>query len=289
MGSEWNGDAGQAWVEAQQVLDAMFKPIEDILVQALSKEHDRQVLDVGCGTGSTTLAASRRLGGSGNCVGIDISESMIATARECAEREGLNTAFICDDAQRHAFTSGSFDLIMSRFGVMFFDDAVAAFRNLRRAAHPHGRLRFIAWRGAEENPFMTAAENAARTVLPQLPVRRPDEPGQFAFGRQDRIRAVLEDSGWASIGIEALDVPCTFPESALTGYLTRMGPLGRALQQADEAMRRKVIEAVRPAFDPYVRGELVCFKAACWDVSARAHADVPGRAASLPDSSRGNG
>jgi SAM-dependent methyltransferase len=201
----------------------------------------------------------------------------------------LDTTFICDDAQRHAFMPGSFDLIMSRFGVMFFDDFAAAFRNLRRAARPHGRLRFIAWRGAEENPFMTAAENAARALLPHLPVRRPDEPGQFAFGSQGRIRAVLEDSAWAVVGIEALDVPCTFPASALTGYLTRMGPLGRVLQHVDEGMRRKLIEAVRPAFDPYVHGDLVCFNAACWDVSARAHADVSGRAASLPDSSRAGG
>jgi SAM-dependent methyltransferase len=266
----WNGDAGNAWVEAQALLDHMFKPIEAMLVDAVSAERHQQVLDIGCGTGSTTIAASRRLGTKGHCVGGDISEQMIAMARTRAERESLTTTFICADAQRHVFDPASFDLIISRFGVMFFNDAVAAFENLRHAARKNAECRFIAWRGAEENPFMTTAERAATTLLPHMPARDPDGPGQFAFARRERVGSILDESGWDAIHIEPVDVTCTFPESELIHYLTRMGPLGRVLNKMDEPSRKNVVEKVRTAFDPYVNGDEVSYTAACWNVSARA-------------------
>src|SRR4051794_37165089 len=99
----WNGPAGRAWVEAQQSLDQMFQPIEDLLVEAVAAGSGRRVLDVGCGTGSTTLAVARRLGAKGRCIGIDISAPMIAAARARAEREGAPASFICANAQTHAF------------------------------------------------------------------------------------------------------------------------------------------------------------------------------------------
>ena len=154
-----------------------------------------RVLDVGCGTGSTTLAVARRLGAKGRCIGIDISEPMIAAARARAEREGTPASFIRADAQTHAFEPASFDMIISRFGVMFFDDSVRAFANLRRAARDDAELRFIAWRSAAENPFMTTAERAAAPLLPNLPARRPDAPGQFAFADRRRVYSILEESG----------------------------------------------------------------------------------------------
>ena len=265
----WNGDVGQAWVEAQELLDSMFQPMEDMFVQAVSTELDQQVLDVGCGTGSTTLTASRRLGTRGRCVGIDISEPMIVTARSRAEQEDLTTTFICGDAQRHSFETESFDLIISRFGVMFFDDFVAAFRNLRQAARDNAELRLIAWRSAEENPFMTTAERAAMALLPHMPARQPDEPGQFAFANRSRVCSILQESGWTAINIEPVDVTCTFPERELVRYLSRIGPLGRILQEVDEQARNNIVETVRPAFDPYVHGDEVRFIAACWKVSAK--------------------
>ena len=229
-----------------------------------------RVLDVGCGTGSTTLAVARRLGAKGRCIGIDISEPMIAAARARAEREGTPASFIRADAQTHAFEPASFDMIISRFGVMFFDDSVRAFANLRRAARDDAELRFIAWRSAAENPFMTTAERAAAPLLPNLPARRPDAPGQFAFADQRRVHRILEESGWAEIDIRPIDVACTLPEKELVRYLTRLGPVGLILQEADERTRAQVIETVRAAFDPYVHGAEVRFTAACWMVGARA-------------------
>src|SRR5690349_15766118 len=119
----WNGPAGRAWVDAQEPLDQMFQPFEDLLVAAIAAGSGGRVLDVGCGTGSTTLAVARRLGPTGRCKGIDISEPMLAAARARAAREGVPASFIRADAQVHAFAPASFDMIISRFGVMFFEDS----------------------------------------------------------------------------------------------------------------------------------------------------------------------
>ena len=265
----WDGVAGRAWVDAQELLDQMFKPFEDLLVAAAAGSRG-PVLDVGCGTGGTTLAIARRLGAKGSSIGIDISDPMIAAARARAEREGTPARFIRANAQVHAFEAASFDMIISRFGVMFFDDPVRAFANLRHAVRDDARLRFVAWRSTAENPFMTTAERAARPLLPNLPHRRPDAPGQFAFANGHRVRTILEESGWVEIDVRPIDVDCTVPEKELARYLTRLGPVGLVLQEADDRTRAHVTETVRAAFDPYVHGAEVRFTAACWMVGARA-------------------
>jgi SAM-dependent methyltransferase len=264
----WNGTAGQAWVRLQEVLDQMFKPLEDLLVEAIPAQA-RSVLDVGCGTGATTLAAARHIGMTGRCVGIDLSAPMIAAARVRAQAEGSPARFLNGDAQQHPFEADSVDHLVSRFGVMFFGDAEAAFTNLRRAARGQATLHFMAWRGAEENPFMTTAERAAGSLL-NLPARQPDEPGQFAFARESRVRDLLQASGWTGIDLTPLDVDCCFPESGLVPYLTQLGPLGRVLPTVDEATRERIVAKVRAAFEAHVQGDKVRFRAACWQIRAKA-------------------
>ncbi len=267
---QWGSHRGHAWVQAQELLDRLFQPFEDMLVEAVGAASGRRVLDIGSGTGSTTVAVARRLGEGGSSLGVDISEPMIAAARVRAERERVPATFVRADAQTYEFEPASYDTIISRFGVMFFDDSVRAFSNLRRAAKDGAALRAIVWRRAEDNPFMTVAERAAAPLLPNLPVRKPDEPGQFAFGDPQRVRDILRRSGWSEIEIRPLDVDCTLPEKDLVSYLTRLGPVGAALQGADEGIRARVVETVRAAFDPYVHGADVRFTASCWRVEAKA-------------------
>ncbi|MGW0498950.1 class I SAM-dependent methyltransferase [Streptomyces sp. NPDC003007] len=265
--ARWNGPAGHAWVDLQGLLNEMFRPWEELLVDTVAAEHAASVLDVGCGTGSVTRAVARRVG---HCVGVDLSGPMIETARAHAEREGVPASFIQADAQEHAFEPAAFDAVVSRFGVMFFSDPVRAFGNLRSTVSDGAALRCVVWRGPEENPFMTTAERAAAPFLPELPARQPDQPGQFAFADPERVHRILAESGWAGIDIQPVDAVCALPEQDLVTYFTRLGPLGTVLPGADERTRAEIVEVVRPAFDPFVQGAEVHYAAACWMVSARA-------------------
>jgi SAM-dependent methyltransferase len=195
---------------------------------------------------------------------------MLELARARAETEHLPAQFIHADAERYAFEPAVFDAVISRLGVMFFERPLDAFANLRRAAQPHATLCLIAWRSPAENPFMTTAERAAAPLLPNLPPRKPDAPGQFAFADRDRVQAILQDSGWREIELRPIDVNCTMPRTDLAQYVTRLGPVGRVLQDADETTRARITETVLAAFDTYVRGDDVHFAAACWLIGARA-------------------
>ncbi|MGH3859786.1 class I SAM-dependent methyltransferase [Actinokineospora sp.] len=263
--ARWNGVAGNAWVEAQGLLDGLFRPLEDLLAKEVAGR--RRVLDVGCGTGGTTVAIAR---GGAECVGVDVSATMIAAAQARAERAGVDARFLIADAGSHEFAPATFDAVASRFGVMFFADPTAAFTTLRRAAADGAALRMIVWRDITENPFMTTAETAAAPLLPDLPARDPDGPGQFAFADAGKVERILSDAGWRDPDLRPVDVECVFPESELVGYFTRLGPVGIALSTEDTQTREAVVAAVRPAFAPYVHGDEVRFTAACWLVSATA-------------------
>ena len=270
----WNGSAGRAWIEARPVLDAMFEPFEARLVETVAARRPRRVLDVGCGTGVTTLAIARQLGPASQCTGVDISAPMIEAARTRGAQVRATARFVRADAQDHIFDAPRFDMIVSRFGVMFFADPVAAFANLLRAATDDAQLHLFAWRSAAENPFMTTAERVARQWLPGMPTNSPARvppgaPGQFAFADESRVRNILDASGWTDIAIEPVDVTCRFPASALRQYITQMGPLGRALQQVDAPTRERIVDDVRAAFGQYLEGDDVRFEAACWEISAR--------------------
>ena len=261
----WNGDAGEAWTRLKDILDEMFRPFEHMLEEGIPPQSDLQVIDVGCGTGSTTLALARRLSAHGNCLGADISAPMISAARENASLPNVN--FLCCDVEHYAFTPASFDAIVSRFGVMFFDDPVAAFINLHQAARDGAELRFFAWRAAEENPFMTAAEQAVSSLL-EMPSSPLDGPGQFAFARRERVQEILVASGWKKISIEPVDVVCSLATSDLPVYVSCMGKVGRALPGLSPAKRLEMIERAAAAFTQFEHEGVIRYTAACWDVRA---------------------
>ena len=268
----WNGPAGRGWVEAQAMLDQMFQPIETLLVETASARSGGVVLDVGCGAGATTFAFARRVGPSGRCVGIDISGPMLAAAQASAKRNAAAVRFILADAQGYAFEPESFDLIASRFGVMFFEDPTLGVPEpeARRKKRRRVAVRRLAKRSGQRLHDDGRARRGAAAA--EFPPRRSGAPGQFAFADRQKVFSILEFGGWSEIEIRAIDVICAFPAAELTRYLTSMGPVGRILQQADEHVRGRIIEAVRPHFDPYVLGSEVRFVAACWLVQARAKA-----------------
>ncbi|ODT91511.1 MAG: SAM-dependent methyltransferase [Sphingobium sp. SCN 64-10] len=264
----WNGASGRNWVETQRVLDEMFAPFERLLLEPLSGREGGALLDVGCGTGATTLATARASGW--HCTGLDISAPMLALARERATQARLDVTFLEADAQDHPFAPQSYDVIVSRFGVMFFADPAEAFSNLHRATRQDGRLRLIAWRSPADNPFMTAAERAVAPLLPQSSGRDPSGQGQFAFADASNVRSLLERGGWSDVDIRPIDVECSIALADLDLYATRLGPIGLILPTLDPTLRAEVAEAARAAFAPFIQGEQVRFTAACWQIDARA-------------------
>lgn len=266
----WNGDAGTGWVAQQQVFDAMYQPIVEALGWSVVEEGARSVLDVGCGTGPTTLEIARALGTDGRAVGMDISEPMIVSARENAAREKFAAEFVLADAQTHDFGGETFDMLVSRFGVMFFAEPAAAFANLRGAMREDGRMRVFTWRHPADNPFMTVAGRASREFVPDMPKFDPEAPGQFGLCEEDRIRRILGDAGWREVEIAPFDFDCTMPLAELVPFFTSRGPLGQAFPKLDAATQERVVATLRDAFADYIHGDVVRYKAATWDVRARA-------------------
>jgi ubiquinone/menaquinone biosynthesis C-methylase UbiE len=267
----WNGPSGNAWVEMQDVLDRLLGPFERLLIEESFPGEGGRVLDVGCGAGATALSMARRLGPKGLCVGVDISEPLLEVAKERALAEKLGGAtFVRADAQSYAFDLGRFDAVMSRFGVMFFDDPEAAFVNIRRAARSDAKLAFVAWRSPAENPFMTTAVRAAEPLLPNLPTPTAGAPGQFAFADEARVQKILNASGWKNIDVRPIEVTGTIVEQELLTYVTKLGPVGVALREVDETTRARTVSAVRAAFETYIRDGTARFTMACWLVTARA-------------------
>ena len=269
MAAYWDR-AGKVWVEQQGLLDRIYQPIARAVVEAADLRNGEAVLDVGCGAGATTFEAAWRVGPQGRAVGVDISPALVELARRRAGEDGLEgVAFLLADAQTHVFT-GEFDAIVSRFGVMFFPDPVAAFANLRTALKPGGRLAFACWRGPEDNAIATVPLEAAAPFLPEIPKFQKDAPGRFGFADPDRVRAILEASGWRDVVIAPLDDPTPVSADELLTMSLRVGPLNPILAGRDETLREAVGAAVTAALEPYVKDGAAQMNSACWLVTAKA-------------------
>jgi SAM-dependent methyltransferase len=269
--AHWNDLAGRTWAELQEMIDRVLAPIVPLITGEVGPIDGGKVLDVGCGAGAVTLAAARLAGPGGSALGVDISAPLVEAATARAGREGVvNAAFLQTDAQNHRFDPATFDAIMSRFGVMFFEDPVAAFGNLRTAARPGAKLACVAWRGPAENDFMTAGGRAAAALIPDFPKPGSDGPGQFGFADETRVRHILAASGWQSIALRAVDVPCRFPRGDLGTYITRMGAFGPVFDAMTDAERAEITPKMEAAFAGFVHGDEVRFTAACWMITARA-------------------
>jgi SAM-dependent methyltransferase len=267
----WNSDQSRHWVERQWRYDAMLEPYGRRLLGAAEIAPHERVLDVGCGTGTTTLAAAT---GAQDALGVDISEPMIARARDRAREQGRqNARFEVADAQTAPFESQFHDVVISRFGVMFFDDPVAAFANLRTALRADGRIVFVCWQNRADNEWVLVPGMAAAAHVPPPDVGESVAPGPFALGDAERLRALLTRAGFGDVGIQPL------ADSILLGGggtvddavdFFRSTSMGRALlaeASPDEVAR--AIDAVRAALAPYQTPEGVRLGTAAWLVHAR--------------------
>jgi SAM-dependent methyltransferase len=266
----WNAQAGPTWVEFQDQLDRQLDPLGQKAMEALAPQAGEQIADIGCGCGHSSLQLAQRIGGSGAVTGLDISATMLAVARRRAEAAGANAHFIEADVQTADIGAGAFDAVFSRFGVMFFIDPAAAFANIRRALKPGGRLAFVCWRPFAQNTWMLAPFEAAQSFLKPSPPADPLAPGPYAFADPQRVRGILETTGFSQIAIDPFDVSIGGGSVDETvGLNMRVGPLGSALKE-NPGVAEDVAEAVRAAVTPYLTPQGVLMPAAVWIVQARA-------------------
>ncbi len=271
----WNDRAAVTWTAFQDRIDAVFAPLTAIALDEAAPAEGERALDIGCGCGATALELARRVGPAGHVLGLDVSEPMAARARERIAAAGLRQAEIrVSDASATVFSQPDADLLFSRFGVMFFADPAAAFANLRRAMRPGGRLLCAAWRPMADNSWFSVPLEAARFVVPPQPPTEPDAPGPFAFADADRVRRILADAGWARIGLERQDVPMRLAgpgqiEEA-TEFATRVGPLARALADAEPDIQLRARHAVAEALRSHDGPNGVSLSGSIWLISAQA-------------------
>jgi SAM-dependent methyltransferase len=276
----WNQQAGPRWVSHQEFLDAQIAPLGRLAMERGLLAPGERVIDVGCGCGDSTLEIARRVGAAGAVVGIDLSAVMLERARERSRAANAgNASFLQADAQTHAFEPATFDLLYSRFGVMFFADPVAAFVNLRRALRASGRLAFVCWQPLARNPWMLVplAAAAKHVELPKPPP--PGAPGPFAFGDPDHVRSILGQAGYADVSIEPVESELSIGGADLDStveFLLGIGPAAAALRDASREQRALVGGAIREAIAPFSTPEGVRMRGSTWIVRARAGASRDG-------------
>lgn len=277
----WNGEVGQRWAANQAAIDAMFAPLTEALLDQAALRPGARVLDIGCGAGDLALQAARRIGPEGWVSALDLSAPLLAVARDRAARApagGAPIDWLLADAQSHDLGVAPFDAALSRFGVMFFTDSVAALAHIRRALGPGGALTFLCWRAMEENPWVTLPFEAVAEMVPDLTPQDPDSPGPFRFAEREKLVAILERAGFETIACAPLDRAILLGRDAggsdaaaeaAARFATEMGPVARVLRERDPALLAPAHAAVTRALAAHARQGEVRLEAACWLVTAR--------------------
>lgn len=269
----WNGKVGEEWARHADLMDAMLQPLTQPAFDLLDLRPGERVLDIGCGAGSTTLAAAKYVR-DGAALGVDISQPLLALARQRASEQASTARFAEADVAAAAIPGAPFDAAFSRFGVMFFDDTAAAFAKIRKALRPGGRIVFICWRTFAENGWSYAPLAALQPILkgPIAPAD-PNAPGPFRLQDPEAIKSMLAASGWRGVSITPWDgdvlVAGGGDANAAAAFLLKIGPCARAItdQQLDPAQAQQLLaEFLRQRETK----QGVALPAATWIVRARA-------------------
>jgi len=270
----WNGIDGEYWTSHQDRLDRTLAPVLGPLLEFAAPRAGSTVIDVGCGCGATTIELTRAVGPSGRVVALDLSGPMLALATERL-RPFPNTTCLLGDAAELPLRDVGAELIVSRFGVMFFGDPVAAFTNLRSGLAAGGRLRFACWRPIQENPWLQIPLHAVYEHVPRLPKPDPEEPGPFALADTARVTRILTAAGFTELSFTPLDIQMdiaaggTLDDAVIQS--SAMGPAKKALLDQPDPIRAAAFESIRRALTPYVSASGVKLAGAVWLVAADRH------------------
>ena len=269
----WNGSTGERWMRYQQALDRTLGPLGEVAIQAAQIVPGARVLDVGCGCGDTVLALADRVGSEGWVTGVDVSEPMLARARERIAQRAHGSAVIelqLGDAASVALPD-ELDLIFSRFGVMFFADPKAAFLHLAESARPGADLAFVCWQRFENNPWAHVPAHAMKPFLPADPPSPAGAPGPFAFADPDRLRAILEPR-FSELSIEPYESRLVWTPPSMEeaiDFFSNIGPSARPLREAAPEARTRALAALDEALRPHLTPDGLVLGTAVWIVTAR--------------------
>ena len=268
----WNSTMGHAWVAQQAVISDVFTSVTRVSLGAAAAKQGEHVIDIGCGPGDTLLAFARAVGPSGDALGVDVSVPMLEFARHRAAEAGLaNVTCALADATTYAFEPRRANLVYSRFGMMFFDDPIKAFTNIRSAMKMGGRLVFVCFRTMPESPWFRVPIEAARPHVPPQPPVDPLAPGMFSLAREERLRGVLTEAGFREIALNATDVPIHGKDTTQSmAFITQAGPLPALLENASDEQRNRATEAVRNALAANIGADGRGLHVGLWLVSALA-------------------
>lgn len=262
----WNDNAGVQWVAEQELMDAMLAKVTASLMAQAAPRSGERILDIGCGTGETSVIAADA---GADVTGVDISEPMLGLANERLDGRGRT---ILADASEYQDEMG-FDLIMSRFGVMFFDDPTAAFTNINANLKPDGRICFACWRAPQDNDWVLVPMMAVKPFLPDAPEPDPNAPGPFALADAERTRDILADAEFADIEIEPVDIEMVVADKGgidqALDFITKIGPAARAMAEVDASGKDKMLHALKEALSPYNDNGRIALKGAIWIVKAK--------------------
>ncbi|MGW7327360.1 class I SAM-dependent methyltransferase [Streptomyces sp. NPDC054840] len=265
----WNGYEGEQWARSQDRWDAVNDGFNQPLLDAAGVTETDSVLDIGCGAGLTTRLAARRAD-RGRALGLDLSRPMLAKARESAARERVeNVSFVQGDAQVHAFDAGGFNAVISRYGMTFFADPVAAFANLHRALRPGGRLAFICAAEAEANQWLEALA-ALEAIVPLRGFGKADGPGMFSLTDPDRIHTLVTAGGFTDVDVQRIEVPGKWGTDAqdAAAFLLDSGPGRHLLSQVTPQQQTKARQVLTDALGRYGADGAVWLRSTSWMVTA---------------------
>lgn len=270
----WNSKVGETWARMQEKLDRSFTPLTAALLSLAAPQPGEHALDIGCGTGETTLALAGAVGDEGTVLGLDLSEQMLARARERAEELLSEAEFRVADVATFDEEDG-FDLILSRFGVMFFADPVDAFANVRKLAAPGARLVFACWQGPQDNLWATLPMQALQDVLPPQSPADPHAPGPFAFADPERVHDILDAAGWQDIVFHAFEFAMVVgdgddPLAEAVKFNLRIGPAARLVRDAGPEAEAAAPALLAQALAPYLKDGKLGLPGSVWLVSAKA-------------------
>ena len=262
----WNEDGGRRWISHWRKTEKMFVDLTATLLLKVGVRAGDMILEVGCGQGILTRKLAQHAGPEGRILGVDISQVILDVANNIDEQPD-NVTFKRADAGKVALGDERFDLIVSRFGVMFFEDPISAFINLRRSLKGSGHVRFMCWRALKENPWLQEPAEAAFQVLSRPETPAPNTPGPFSLAAPERLQEVLTSAGFADPELIPVDGEMRLGglEEAVQ-YSAQMGPAGRAMKDVDDTNKARAIEAIRDSFAERDGPEGVVFPCATWIV-----------------------